>query len=202
MPLETSRLWNPKEPDPQYDAWKAGFPIREAEIRSDQDFRKRKAQSQYDQGLEDLARSVTASRSNTLSSLEGRGVLRSGETQRRLGEITSRENEARARAGAAKLEAQQAADADAQRRLAAINAELEQQVAAAKEREWQKALQIWYAAKAGQAAPAPVKRTPYRPPPSLSGSTNQPTLAQVAAAMRPAAKPAAPAGFNTSGYPV
>lgn len=189
MPLETD-AYMPEQPDPIFNAYRAQFPYRENQVRTDTDLRKKKAQSTYDQGLQDLAQGITQSRSNTLSSLESRGVLQSGETQRRLAEITGREDLARARASAALLQEQQGADSDLQRQLAEMYADYQAQAAAAKEREWQNALQIWYAAQAGQPAPPPVStKVVYKPAPS---APPQPTLAEVAAAMRPAASPYVP----------
>lgn len=195
MPLQTS-IYNPQTPDPTLDAFRAEVPYRENLIRTDAETRKRRAQTSYDQGLQDLARQVQSTRSNTLSSLEGRGVLSSGETTKRLTDISSREEEARARAAAALAEQKAQADATQQRQLTELAAEQERQTAAAREREYQNALQIWYAAMAGRQAPRPM--TPSRPR-SPSGGPG-PSMQQVYNAM--VAPNQSMSGFNTSGYPV
>lgn len=187
MPLETTSF-EPKTPDPVWTAYRGAFPARENQVRTDAEMRRKRAQTSYDQGITDLERNVATTRSNTLASLEGRGVLRSGETQKRLADITARETEARARAAQALVDQKNAADAEQQRQLTAMYAEYEAQAAAAKEREWQQALQLWYstiAANAGRAPQpiAPAPRMSYAP--AKSGPP-QPTLQQIADAMRPA----------------
>lgn len=188
MPLETD-AYLPQQPDPIFDAYRAAFPYRENQLRTDTEARRKKAQDTYNNGLQDLASSVVKSRSNTLAGLESRGVLNSGETQTRLAEITSREDLARARAAAALLQEQQQADTDLQNQLAAMYADYNAQAAAAREREWQNALQIWYAAQAGKKPPPTVRPGPVAP---SSHAPPQPTLAQIAAAMRPTASPYIP----------
>lgn len=182
MPL-TTQAFTPSRPDPIYEAYQAQFPYRENAVRGDYDLRKKKAQSTYDQGIQDLATSIQQSRSNTLAGLESRGVLNSGETQRRLAEISSREELARARAQAALLQEQQQADADLQNQLAAMYADqaAQQEAARQREREWQIAAE--YAAAVNKPAPPPPKKTPIQPSPVQPPG---PTLAQIYAALHPA----------------
>jgi len=190
MALTTNSLtYAPYNPKQGYDTiWEAqvpGWRTRAANASSDDQLARDRAQRSYEQNIYDLGNATGNTTRNTLSGLEGRGVLRSGETQQRLADISSRDTLARSRANQALLDAQNASRSQLQRQLTAIQLEQEKAKQEGLARQQQADFNAWVAAtNRNQAAAmqAALLRAVNRPP-TIITRTVQGALA-----------PAAPAG--------
>lgn len=165
--------YNPKQGyDTIWETLVPGWRTRASNATADAGLSRSRAQRQYEQNIYDLGTRVSDTTRNTLGGLEGRGVLRSGETQVRLSDIAARNDQARARAAQALADAQNAATAQQNRTLSQIQVDQETARQQGLIREQQAAVAAWVAAtnrnqqQAQQAAllraiasrPAPVTR--------------------------------------------
>ena len=172
MALTTNSLtYAPYNPKQGYDTiWEAqvpGWRTRAANASSDDQLARDRAQRSYEQNIYDLGNATGNTTRNTLSGLEGRGVLRSGETQQRLADISSRDTLARSRANQALLDAQNASRSQLQRQLTAIQLEQEKAKQEGLARQQQADFNAWVAAtNRNQAAAmqAALLRAVNRPP--------------------------------------
>lgn len=120
--------------DPTYDAWKAQADYRRVGAQTDAEFARKQAEQNYQLALSQLAEQGTRGARNIDTSMLGRGVYRSGETNRRQAELSAEVLKGRENAGVTYQSAVGKVDSDLQRALTALDLEAEQQVQAAMSR--------------------------------------------------------------------
>lgn len=117
--------------DPTYDAWKAQADYQRAIAQQDADFARTAALDSYNKALADLTDQGIRGSKSINTSMLGRGVYRSGETNRRQAELAGEVLKGKEGAGVTYQGALGKVDSDLARALTSLDLEAEQQVQAA-----------------------------------------------------------------------
>lgn len=117
--------------DPTYDAWKAQADYQRAIAQQDADFARTQALDAYNKALADLTDQGIRGSKSINTSMLGRGVYRSGETNRRQAELAGEVLKGKEGAGVTYQGALGKVDSDLARALTSLDLEAEQQVQAA-----------------------------------------------------------------------
>lgn len=120
--------------DPTYDAWKAQADYQRAMAQQDADFARQQALDSYNTALASLSEQGQRGGRSINTSMLGRGVYRSGETNRRQAELQAEVLKGQANANNSYQGALGKVDSDLQRALTSLDLEAEQQAQAAMSR--------------------------------------------------------------------
>lgn len=117
--------------DAEFDAFKAKDTYSRYNAQADADQRRRKAQEDYTAALASLEQQGTYGRRNLDTSMLSRGIFKSGETNRRRGELESTLLQGRAAADTANANTLGQVSADLQRAMTGLDLDWEQALSAA-----------------------------------------------------------------------
>ena len=117
--------------DPEFDAFQAKHDYSKFNAQADADQRRRKAQEDYTAALKSLEQQGTYGRRNLDTSMLARGVFKSGETNRRRGELESTLLQGRAAADTGLANTLGEVSADMQRAMTGLDLDWEQAYSAA-----------------------------------------------------------------------
>lgn len=116
----------PKGKDPEFDAFQAKYDYTKSNLTADADMRRKKADEDYQAALASLEQQGTYSRRNLDTNMLSRGVFRSGETNRRRGELEASLLQGRSAADTSKANVLGQVSSDLQRAMTGLDLDWEQ----------------------------------------------------------------------------
>lgn len=116
----------PKGKDPEFDAFQAKYDYTRSNLTADADMRRKKADEDYQAALASLEQQGTYSRRNLDTNMMSRGIFRSGETNRRRGELESTLLQGRSAADTSKANMDGQVSSDLQRAMTGLDLDWEQ----------------------------------------------------------------------------